>query len=188
LHNSPWRCSSCSVDSLKPVPAVQFRRLSPPPPCPGLGLVLFREKFNTHTIPSFYKSHSLQSPPLPLSNFSKLQQALYHYDMSRHMLPLLLPSILTGKHGHTSSGRSEPKQASQPASSSLPRPLSRTSLTPQPALRPEGLTSEQPSAEKKLVRTRVPAVTSKARTTAPEKDNSRRNRRKYPSSMRQRPH
>jgi hypothetical protein len=92
------------------------------------------------------------------------------------------PSILMGKHWHTSSGRSsEPKQASQPTTTTLPTRLSRTSPTPtpQPASGPEGLTSEQPS-EKKPVRTRVPAVTSKARTTAPEKDNSRRNRRKHP--------
>jgi len=103
---------------------------------------------------------------------------LYRADSSS----VFRPSILMVKHWHASSGRSsEPKQASQPTTSSVPRPLSRTSPTPapQPALGPEGLTSEQQS-EKKPVRTRVPAVTSNARTTAPEKDNSRRNRRKYP--------
>jgi len=98
-----------------------------------------------------------------------------------------------GKHGPRSSDCSERRETSQPARSGLSKVFfrGRASRAPPQAQRAEGLTSElEPPPEKKPAggRNRVPAVTSKARTTAPEKDKSRRNRRKYPSSMRQRPH
>src|SRR6266850_1198915 len=137
------------------------------------------QQLSTSHLPAtqYYMSRYLL-PQLLYVSLCTLPYTLYRADSSS----VFRPSILMVKHWHASSGRSsEPKQASQPTTSSVPRPLSRTSPTPapQPALGPEGLTSEQQS-EKKPVRTRVPAVTSNARTTAPEKDNSRRNRRKYP--------
>jgi hypothetical protein len=126
-------------------------------------------------------------------------------------LQLNFRASLLGKHAN--SRRSEGTQTSsqQPSNgnSTLSRVLSQTRRQPQPAQqRAEVPSPAEVLQEKKPVRARVPAVTSKARTTAPERKDARRNRRKYPrwvfcvkfvpygltqnfwmhSSMRQRPH
>lgn len=96
--------------------------------------------------------------------------------------PFKFRIALMGKHANSRSDRSEPNQTSQPPSS-LSQALSqvRASRTPQPAQhRAEVPSSAELSHEKKPPRARVPAVTSKARTTAPERKDGRRNRRKYP--------
>src|SRR5258708_30208658 len=115
-----------------------------------------------------------------------------------------------GKHAghHQAPDRTQPNKASSQTSSSssstsslLAKSLlcpggarrSSTVVTPQPA-KPSASASEsqnsvtttpiQPQAhDPKPARARVPAVTSKAMTTAPEKDKSRPHRRKYPTKV-----
>ncbi|KAI0006147.1 hypothetical protein BJV74DRAFT_25373 [Russula compacta] len=127
--------------------------------------------------------------------------------MHADAFPFIRQSILTGKHRNQSSASVAPesKRPTQPTEDHHSQSLSQASHAPQLAQLSSHLTPEH-TQNPKPVRTRVPAVTSKARTTAPEKDQSRRSRRRYPrwvifcnkgvppsqrilySTMRQRPH
>ena len=83
-----------------------------------------------------------------------------------------------GRHGNSRADhRSEGTQTSSQQPSNLSRVLSQARRSQPAQHRAE---APSPVEEKKPVRARVPAVTSKARTTAPERKDARRNRRKYP--------
>lgn len=101
--------------------------------------------------------------------------------MHADALPFISQSILTGKYRHQSSTSvtSESKMPTQTTEGHHSQSLLQANHTPQLAQLSSHLTPEH-TQNPKPVRTRVPAVTSKARTTAPENDKSRRNRRRYP--------
>src|SRR6266404_4369056 len=85
-----------------------------------------------------------------------------------------------------STGAPQPKRASHPSRTNPPRPAGHTVHTSRQ--RPQSLhsnTSQQRNQqqEPKLVRGRVRAVTSTARTTAPESERDRRLREKYPRQV-----
>jgi len=137
--------------------------------------------------PSFLYSCEFRPSRTPSSALSSLN--LSFYCCCRVSFHNLRASILIGKHGNS---RSEPKATTQQPSSSPSSTLSRAfsqagvNRTSQPAQQqhhqPELPSSAQltHNEKKPAVRARVPAVTSKARTTAPERKDARRNRRKYP--------
>jgi hypothetical protein len=125
----------------------------------------------------------------------------FHSDVCVHGFS---PSIVMGKHHQPSDGGPPNKASAQPSrptssTSSLLKALyrGRGSNAPQPAPNPAPPASENhptptpsPSPIQQLAHdaapkparpARIPAVTSKAMTTAPVKDKSRPHRRKYPT-------